>query len=189
MELPPAGRLVPLTPALISSVVRNFASPAPVAASPPPISPPSFIFSDQPPVPEEEFSLELLVRCPSCIIAHLSSIAQGAAAASAPIPDLSKELRNTNFPIVHLLLRTSLQEFVSTKAPQFADLNDRSDGWMYLYDGKVENYKDDVIKWVHRALLCSVLNLLAAEQQDERQVGGAQQGRWDVQVEEQKGGG
>lgn len=73
---------------------------------------------------------------------------QGAAAASAPIPDLTKELRNTSFPIVHLLLRTGLQELVSTKAPQAGDLSDGAEGWMYLYDGKVENYKDSAISWV-----------------------------------------
>ena len=69
------------------------------------------------------------------------------------MPDLTKELRNTNFPIVHLLLRTGLQELVSTKAPQLQDLSDNAEGWMYLYDGKVENYKDNVIRWVIALLL------------------------------------
>lgn len=63
MEPPRTGRLVPLTPEVISNVIRNFAMPSPGTLSPPPpISPTSIFLTDRPPVLEEDFSIEQLVR-------------------------------------------------------------------------------------------------------------------------------
>eukprot|EP01119_Soliformovum_irregulare_P019931 TRINITY_DN6402_c0_g1_i4.p1 TRINITY_DN6402_c0_g1~~TRINITY_DN6402_c0_g1_i4.p1 ORF type:complete len:594 (-),score=154.90 TRINITY_DN6402_c0_g1_i4:50-1831(-) len=63
--------------------------------------------------------------------------------------DFTKEFRFKNYPILLLVLKNALREFISTVAPnpeeEFQQTSQR--GFLYVYDGKVPNYMQDHIKW------------------------------------------